>query len=406
MFRGYKYRIYPNKQQTELIEKHFGCTRLVYNLALQIKNEAYRTQNKYLSAFDLCRQLPDLKKEFTWLQEVDSQALRESIIKLDIAFKNFFKYKKGFPKYKNKYDKQSYQHPNNTRRINWNENTLDLPKIKGIPIVLSRTFKGKIKTVTISRTPTNKYFASILVDTGVKRPKKAKIKENTTIGIDLGLNHFIITSDGIKVDNPRYLREAMGRLKVLQCRASKKVKGGQNRRKANLRVALQHENITNKRDDYLHKLSHKLTHDNQVGTICAESLNISGMVKNHHLAQAISDVSWAKFLTMLEYKCNWYGKNFVKIDRFEPSSKLCSDCGSINETLTLKDREWFCANCGTLHDRDINAAKNIKAAGLKKLTSEGIGEVPVELPALAGAVKQECPLSRAEYQKPCVAIIT
>ena len=387
MFKAYKYRIFPNKQQAELINKHFGCTRLVYNLALQIKNEAYHTQNKYMSAIDICYQLPELKREFTWLQEIDSQALQASIKKLDIAFKNFIKHKASFPKYKNKHGKQSFQCPNNIRRINWNEDTLDLPKIKGIPIVLSRTFKGKIKTVTISKTPTNKYYASILVDTGIKQPKKVKTKEKTTIGIDLGLTHFVITSDGIKVDNPRYLRQAMGRLKVLQRRSSKKVKGSQNRKKANLRVALQHEKVTNKRMDFLHTLSTKLIRDNQA--ICVENLSVSNMIKNHKLAQAITDVSWSKFIELLKYKADWYGKNLIQINKFEPTTKTCNNCGFVNEKLTLKDRNWQCNVCGIKHDRDINAAKNIKIAGLK-ITPAGSGDVPLERSAMAGAMKKEC----------------
>lgn len=388
MLRGYKYKILPNKLQAELINKHFGCTRLVYNLALQVKNEAYRTQNKYLSAIDLCYQLPEFKKEFTWLQEVDSQALQASIKKLDIAFKNFIKHKSGFPKYKSKHSKQSFQCPNNTRRINWNENTLDIPKIKGIPIVLSRVFKGKIKTITISKTPTNKYFASVLVDTNMALPAKPKITAEKTIGIDLGLNHFIITSDGIKVDNPRYLREAMSRLKLLQKRASKKVKGSNNRKKANLRVALQHERTTNKRMDFLHKLSTKLICDNQA--ICVENLSVSNMLKNHKLAQAITDVSWSRFIELLKYKADWYGKTLIQINKFEPTTKTCNNCGFVNEQLTLKDRDWQCNVCGTLHDRDINAARNIKLAGLKLIYSgQGMSVVPVELLTVVGAVKQE-----------------
>lgn len=392
MFRAYKYRIYPNQKQTELINKHFGCTRLVYNLALQIKKEAYNTQKKYLSAFDLCYQLPELKKEFSFLKEVDSQALQASIKKVDIAFKNFLKHKSGFPKYKSKHSKQSFQCPSNIRRVNWEKNTLDLPKMKGIPIRLSRSFKGKIKTITVSKTLTNKYYASILVDVDVKPKKKPEITPGKTIGIDLGLNHLIITDNGIKVDNPRYLRKSMDRLKILQRRASKKIKGSQNKKKANLRVVLQYEKITNRRDDYLHKLSHRLTHDNQVDTICVESLSVSNMIKNHSLAQAISDVSWSKFMTMLEYKCDWYGKNLIRIDRFEPSTKTCSNCGFINNELTLKDRNWQCNICGEKHDRDINAAKNIKAAGLRKLieSGQGMSDEPVESSALVGTAKQEC----------------
>ena len=416
MLRAYKYRIYPTAQQTELINKHFGCCRLVYNLALQVKNEAYKTQNKYLSAIDLCYQLPELKKEFEWLKEIDSQALQASIKKLDIAFKNYFRQLKdgtieakkkayikeqkikglpidsgklasiGFPKFKSKYDKQSFQCPNNTRRINWNEDTLGLPKIKGIPIVLSRTFKGKIKTVTIGRTPTNKYYASVLVETGESIPAKKMVTEQTAVGIDLGLHHFIVTSDGVKIDNPKYLRKKILHLKYLQRQASHKVKGSNNRRKANLKVAIQHERITNSRKDFLHKLSHEIT--NQYDTLCFEDLNIAGMTKNHKLAQAITDAGWGMYVDFCKYKAEWKGKNILQIPTFEPSTKLCNVCGAVNHTLTLADREWVCANCTTLHDRDENAAKVIKNYCLKNCG--GVHrKKPVEMLALAKSTKQE-----------------
>ena len=367
MLKAYKYRIYPTKEQKILIEKHFGCCRLVFNLALEIKQYAYKTQHKYLSSFDLCYQLPDLKKEFTWINEIDSQALQSSIKKLDIAFKNFLKHGAGFPKYKSKDNKQSFQCPNNTRRINWKENTLDLPKIKGIPIVLSRTFKGKIKTITISRTPTYKYFASILVDTNIVIPEKPQITENKTLGIDLGLKDFAILSNGEKFANPKFLKNNIERLKVLQRRASKKMKGSQNKKKENLRVAIKHENIKNKRDDFLHKLSSRLICESQADTFVFENLSSQNMMANHNLAQAISDVSWAKLVEMMKYKGEWYGKNILFIDRFAPSSKTCSNCNFVNDKLTLSDRDWQCIVCGVTHDRDINAAKNIKFMGLKKV---------------------------------------
>lgn len=388
MLRAYKYRIYPTAEQKVLIEKHFGCCRLVFNLALEIKQYAYKTQQKYLSAIDLCYQIPALKNEFTFLKEIDSQALQASVKKLDIAFKNFFKHGAGFPKFKSKYDKQSYQCPNNTRRINWNENTLDLPKIKGIPIVLSRTFKGEIKTITISRTPTYKYFVSVLVNTNVAIPEKQKITEEKTIGIDLGIKDFLITSDGQKVSNPKFLRNGIERLKVLQRRASKKQKGGKNRKKTNFKVAIQHEKIKNKRDDFLHKLSSRLIRDNQADTFVFENLSSRNMMANHCLAQAISDVSWAKFVEMMKYKADWYGKNIIQIGRFEPSSKTCSNCGFVNNNLTLADRDWQCVICGEIHDRDINAAKNIKFMGLRK-SGVRIPEEPVESFQLWRTMKQE-----------------
>lgn len=415
MLRSYKYRIYPTEQQTEQINKHFGCCRTVYNLALNIKQEAYRTQNKYLSAIDLCYQLPELKKEFEYFKEIDSQALQASIKKLDVAYKNFFKYGSGFPKYKNKHTKQSFSCPNNTRRVNWSKQTLDLPKIKSIPIAISRKFKGEIKTITISRTPTFKYFASILVDNKKELPKKPKIKASTTIGIDLGLMHFATLSNGKVIDNPRYLKSNMQRLKVLQRRLSKKVKGSSNRNKARLVVAKQHEKIHNQRTNFLHNISTTLIRENQ--TICVEDLNVKGMSARckpkqdeegkyllngqsakSGLNRSITDAGWGMFQTMLQYKSGWYGNNYIEVDRFYPSSKKCNDCGEINKTLTLKNRKWLCANCGKLNMRDDNASRNIKDEGLKTYTRHGESQMrsggePVERSALAGAMKQEVNIS-------------
>jgi len=411
MLKAYKYQIFPNKSQAELINRHLGSCRLVYNLALEVRLEAYRTQNKYLSSFDLCYQLPELKKEFEWLQEIDSQALQASVKKIDVSFKNFLKHKAGFPKYKSKNTKQSFQCPNNTRRINWSRHTLDLPKIKKIPIAISRKFKGDIKTVTISKTPTGKYFTSILVDNKKELPNKPEIKPSTTIGIDLGLANFAILSNGIKIDNPGYLKSNLQRLKVLQNRLIKKKKGSNNFNKARLVLAKQYEKIYNQRTNFLHNLSTTLISENQ--TICVEDLNIKGMSSRckpkqdengkylpngqsakSGLNRSIRDVGWGMFLTMLKYKSDWYGRNYVEIGRFAPSSKLCT-CGVLNKELTLSDRQWTCKHCGVTHDRDILAANNIKKIGLNtRLVEKQMrdGGEPVERSALAGAMKQEIEL--------------
>ena len=266
-----------------------------------------------------------------------------------------------------------------------------IPKFKkGIKLVYHRPIKGEIKHATVSGAPTGKYFVSVLCDTGTSVPVAEPIKEHSAVGIDLGIKDFAITSEGVKYGNPKYLKANLARLKVLQRRASRKIKGSANRRKANLRVARQYEKIVNRRKDFLHKLSHDLVKNHD--TICIENLAVSNMVKNHKLAQAISDVSgpprgWAEFTRQLAYKCEWHGKNLIKIGRFEPSTKTCSTCGSTNGELTLADREWACADCDSTHDRDINAAKNVKAFGLLKHTGlERPGE-PMELPTLVGAVK-------------------
>ncbi|HVB03869.1 MAG TPA: RNA-guided endonuclease TnpB family protein [Chitinophagaceae bacterium] len=385
MLKAYKYRIYPTADQEELINKTLGCCRYVYNTSIYLRKWLWESK-RTISAYDLMHQLAEAKGDFPWLAEPDSQALNAAILNMDKAYQQFFKHSKGFPKYKKRSGHHSFQCPCNIREVNFDKSTLTIPKMKDIPIVLSRRFEGKIKTITISRTPTGKYFASILVDNHQELPPKPKIDPNRTIGIDLGLKDFLITSDGDKVTNPKYLREKMDRLKILQYRASHHRKGSGKRRKANLRVAIQHESITNQRNDFLHKLSTQLVCENQATTLVVESLRIPNMVKNHHLSQSISDAGWGEFIRQLEYKSYWYGKNLIRIGTFQPSSKTCSSCGYKMEDMNLSIREWKCPGCKAFHDRDFNAAKNIRQMGL---TGEGISEVPVELRSRDWAVKRE-----------------
>lgn len=388
MFKGFRYRLYPNKIQAELIDKHINACRFVYNLALETKNYAYATHRKNISCFDLNFQLPELKKECEWLKEIDSQALQQSIVNLDKAFTGFFKGVSKFPNFKKKnVGIQSFRHPQGTH-IKIKDGKLFQPKFKeGIKVVIDRPHKGQIKSTTISRTPTGKYFVSILCDTEEIIPAKKAIQEKTTVGIDLGLKHFIVTSDGLKIDNPKHLKNSLLHLKYLQRQASKKRKGSSNRKKANLKVALCYEKISNQRKDFLHKLSNEIT--NQYDTLCFETLNIAGMMQNHKLAQSISNASWGMFVSFSKYKSEWRGKNILQIPTFEPSTKLCNYCGLINNTLSLADREWTCTKCGANHDRDINAAINIKNYSLKNCVGAQRGK-SVELPTLVGAVKQKC----------------
>jgi putative transposase len=372
MLKAFEYRIYPTAEQKEQIAKHIGCARWMYNYALEKKMKAWTKDKKSLSRFDIQADLPALKKaeDTKWLKEVNSQSLQASLEHLDRAYTKFFKEKKGFPKFKNKHkSKQSFSIPQHTD-VNFEKCLLLVPKMKPIEIRLHREFKGKIKTITIKKISTNKYFASILVETKDLVKKSKTIKANTAIGLDLGIKDFAVLSTGEKISNPKILKQYEHKLKKAQQKVSKRAKGGKNREKAKLGVAKVHEKITNTRKDFLHKLSHKLTHENQVNSIVIEDLNVSGMIKNHKLAKSISDCSWSEFVRQLEYKSKWYGKNLIKIGRFEPSSKLCSDCGAINQELTLKDREWACKSCGIIHDRDINAAINIKNIGLKTIPME------------------------------------
>jgi len=356
MFKAYKYRISPTNSQKELIHKHIGSVRFIYNLALETKTTAYLSNKTILSRYDLQKQVVDLKKECVWLKEVNSQSLQMALLNLDAAYSKFFK-GAGFPKLKKKLNGGSFSIPQNVLVVD--DNKLVIPKFKeGIDIVLHREIRGTIKSATISVTATGKYFVSILIDTNTEIPIKAPITESTTIGIDLGIKNFAITSDGKVFENPKNLRKAQSKLKYLQRKYSKN-KG----KRTKQRLALLHEKVVNKRKDFLHKVSTKLIRENQ--TIAIEDLAVKNMMKNHNLAQAISDVSWSTFVTMLEYKADWYGKNILRIGRFAPSSKTCSCCGYINKELTLKDRSWTCPKCSSVLDRDVNASINIKSFALK-----------------------------------------
>jgi putative transposase len=374
--KSYKYRLCPNKAQATLLDKHFGCVRLVYNHGLAEKIRCYEQTGKSLSRYKIQAQLPVMKREDRpWLAEVNAQSLQASLINLDRAFMNFFRKKTKFPRFKKKTDKQSFQVPQRGT-IDFEHGKLIIPKFQeGIRCKISRRFEGETKTFTVSKTTTGKYFVSVLVETPEDVPGKQPVTEAGTIGVDVGIKTFCVLSNGEEIENPRLLKEELARIKVLQRRASKKKKGSENRKKAFKKVALLHETIANRRNDFLHKLTHRLTNDNQIGTIATENLNIAGMMKNHCLAQAIADVSWSEFFRQLEYKCEWNGVNLLKIGRFEPSSKTCDACGKVNSELKLSDREWTC-ECGAKHDRDFLAARNIKRFALADDNIKYIGGVP------------------------------
>jgi putative transposase len=290
--------------------------------------------------------------------------LLNALINLESAFTKFFREKKGFPNFKSRKNPlQSFQIPQHYT-VDFETNTIKLPKIKQpIKAKLHRKFEGKLKTATVSKTATGKFYISVLVDDGKEKPNTQYFDDNSTIGIDVGIKDFAITSNGDKIDNPRHLKNSMKRLTVLSKRLSKKQKGSKNRAKARLAVSKLHEKISNQRADFLHKTSSKIISENQA--IAIESLNVSGMLKNHCLAQSISDVSWSMFFNQLEYKAEWYGKTILRIGQFEPSTKICNVCGFHNKDITLKIREWQCPTCNTHHDRDINAAINIKKFALQ-----------------------------------------
>ena len=384
MLRAYKYRLYPAAEQKVLFAKTFGCCRFVYNWALNLKIAAYKERKETLGNVYLTNLMKsELKTEHEWLSEVNSQSLQSALRNLDAAYTNFFRNTKavGFPRFKSRKDRQSFLCPQHCR-VDFTKGTITIPKAKDIPALLHRRFKGIVKTVTVSMNPSGKYFASVLVDTGMQEIRAGEVEWETALGIDLGIKTLAVCSDGRMFENPKNLTHSLDRLKLLQKRLSRKKKESANRNKARIKVARLQEHICNCRKDNLHKITHALTHDSQVRTICMEDLNVKGMQRNHHLAQSVNDASFGEFSRMLEYKCKWYGVNLVKIDRFAPSSKTCGMCGYVYNGLKLSDRSWICPECGTHHDRDFNAACNIKEFGLKALPTERGKVKPVDCPTV------------------------
>ena len=357
MLKAYKYRIYPNEEQINYLQKTFGCTRFIYNQMLADRIKSYE-ENKDLDIKIIKYPTPaQYKKEYEWLKEVDSLALANAQMNLDKAYKNFFRDKSvGFPKFKSKKDNhKSYTTNNQNGTIYIENNRIKIPKLKSmIKIKQHREFVGLIKSCTISQNPSGKYYISMLVDTeNIQLPKL-----DTKVGIDLGIKEFAITSDGEMFSNPKWLKKSEKRLRKLQKDLSRKQKGSNNRRKDRLKVAKLHEKISNQRKDYLHKISHYIISENQV--IVIEDLKVSNMIKNHKLAKSIADVSWSEFRRQLEYKSEWYGRELIIAPSNYASSQLCSNCGNkSSQTKDLSCRTYICPVCGMEMDRDINASKNL-----------------------------------------------
>ena len=379
MLKAYKYRLYPKPWQAKSLGKHFGCVRFIYNWGLELKTKSYAETGKSPTRYQLDKALPKLKDEFPWLSEVNAQSLQQSLSRLDLAFTNFFRRVKegnkdsGYPIFKGKKGRQSFQCPQ-AFKVDFENDRLYIPKVKWIKAVYSRKFDGIVKSVTVSRDSSGKHFASILVDDGKAIPDKVQIDPSKVVGIDLGLHDFLVTSDGDKIPSPKFGKEHKTTIAKLDRRMRKKVKESNRRNKARVLLAKAHERIKNQRKDFLHKASTKLIRENQA--VCVEDLYVKGMLKNHCLAGSIGDSGWSEFLNMLEYKAKWYGKHILTIGRFDPSSKMCHCCGAINNGLALKDRSWTCPVCKVTHDRDVNAAKNIRNFALVKQNL--IGKVPTD----------------------------
>lgn len=369
--KTYKFRLYPTREQEVLLNKHFGHSRWVYNHFLNERKEQYQADKKSDNYYKQAATLTKLKKEedTKWLKEVNSQTLQFALRSLDTAFLNFFRGNAQFPKFKSRKHKNTFTIPQFGKL---EDGKIIIPKFKGgIKVKLHREVNGKIGKMNITKTPTGKYYVSIFTEQEVVELPKT----NKQVGIDLGLKDFVITSDNKKFKNNRYTKKYARKLKKAQQHLSRKQKGSNGFEKQKLKVAKIHEKIASCRLDTLHKVSKKLVETYDL--ISIEDLNVKGMIKNHKLSKHIADASWGNFVTLLQYKCDWYGKELVKVNRFYPSSKTCGDCGWINQELKLSDREWTCNSCGVVHDRDVNASRNTLKEGLK-IFGQGLSNTKVE----------------------------
>ena len=360
--KAYKYRIYPNTEQKEFFAKCFGCVRFFYNKSLSDMNDIYKSTGKMKNITPA-----SYKEDYPFLKEVDSLALANAQLNRNIAFKSFFSHKSGFPKFKSKRNDQSYTTNNQgSVKISSSHRYISIPKCQRIRIKMHRRFEGIIKSITVSRTTDNKYYMFLLVETEIEQLEPSK----KMIGLDLGIKDLIVDSNGKKYKNHKYLTKSQEKLAKEQRKLSKMVKGSNNRNKQRIKIARLHKHIQNQRNDYLHKLSRKIIDENQV--ICIEDLKVKDMEQNNKLARNINDASWSRLVSMLVYKANWYGRTVIKVPNNYPSSQLCSMCSYKNSiTKSLNIRKWTCPECGTIHDRDINAAKNILSKGIEILTKDG-----------------------------------
>jgi putative transposase len=406
--KAYKFRIYPNGEQEKLMAQHFGCVRHVYNWALAEKKVHYEGTERNLSRAEVqARMVQSKKVDKPWLNEVNSQSLLASLLNLENAYKKFFQGQNSFPRFKSKYDsEQSFQCPQHVR-VDFDANRLFLPKFKqGIRTRFHRRFEGKIKTVTVRRKPSGKYFVSILVDEKKESVKPAPVIPEQTVGIDLGLIHLLIDSEGNKTDNPRFLKASLTKLAKEQRIFVRKKPGSKNRQKQKLKVARVYERVSQQRLDFLHKLTAGLVFKNHATSFAIEDLHVKGMVQNRKLSRSIADVSWGKFKEILSYKCAWAGKNLLTLGRFIASSKVCSQCDYKLETLDLAVRCWECPACHTHHDRDVNAAINIRRLALADALGHSVCvKSSPETRLLSGSVSARGGTCHGSQEAPTIAAL-
>lgn len=375
MIKSYKYKLKPTVKQQKQFNMFFGCARYVYNWGLNRKVETYKQSKKAIGYVELAHELTFLKNEEDkqWLNECTVEALQQSLRNLDAAFVRFFREKKGFPKFKSKKKSKDSVKFIHSVHFNFNDWKVKIPKIGWTKLCKNKTFDQstcKIGTLTVSKDRCGEYWCAIIVDDLQPKQSKAKIELETAVGVDLGIKDYAILSDGTKYGNPKYLEKYSRKLAHLNKVFARSKIGSKNHEKLRLKLARLHRRIVNMRSDFTHKLSTDLVR--RFNTICLENLNVEGMLKNHYLANSIQSAAWSEFVRQLEYKTELYSKNVVFIGRFEPSSKTCSKCGYIKTDLNLSDREWICPVCGEYHDRDINAAVNIRDFALHKQNLIGI----------------------------------
>ena len=363
--RGYKYRAYPNKEQREFFSKNFGCCRFVYNYYLAKRKKEWEEYHDTMSYSDTAKDMAnDLKKEKEWLKEADSTSLQQSLRHLDDAYQNFFSKTAGYPKFKKKRSEQSYRTMNNNGSIRIEGDHIRLPKAGNVKIVNTISFEGRITSATVTKTPSGRYYISLQVEEEYEKLPNG----GGMLGLDAGLTDIYTDSDNNKIANPKTLTKHEKRIRRLQRDLSRKAKGSKNREKARKKLAREHEKVADIRNDFQHKITHKLAKENQV--VCIEDLDVKGMMKNHKLARSISDASWGEFFRKLGYKMEDHGGILIRVPRTYPSSQICSCCGKQNRNVKdLTIRTWTCPECGTKHDRDVNAAVNILAKGLEMLAS-------------------------------------
>lgn len=381
MNKAYKFRLYPNKSQQQVLQRHFGAVRFIYNYFLEKKIKVYKETKKTIAWNQLANELPQMKKqkEYSWLKEVNSQALQQAVINLDKSYLNFFRSGFGFPKFKSKHkSKKSFCFPivGNNVKIDYEQNRISIPKFitlkdkdNRLRCKFSREVEGTIKSVTVSQDRDGRYYISILCEVDTQIPEKKPVLRETSRGIDFGVKTFLTFDNGTKIENPKFLKLSQKKLARHQRDLAKLEKGTTRYKSKQEQITKLHAKVARQRKDFLDKLTHQLCNDSQVDTICIEDLSIKDMQSEnkHSMNRAIGDLAWNMFTSMLKYKSEWHGKNIIKIGRFEPSSKTCHECGYVKHDLQLSDREWACPSCQHVHDRDVNAAKNIKDFALPNM---------------------------------------